>query len=58
MPVYEYKCKNCKHRFELLVSIKADPADIKCPECGAGNPEKQFSAFSSKTGACSSKGFS
>jgi putative FmdB family regulatory protein len=32
MPLYEYKCKKCGHRFELIQSFSAeDPKE--CPAC-------------------------
>ncbi len=34
MPVYEYKCKNCKSGFEVTHSMKDNP-EISCPLCGA-----------------------
>ena len=30
MPIYEYECRECDHRFELLVLGSETPA---CPEC-------------------------
>lgn len=32
MPTYEYACKHCGHRFELLQKISAPPLE-KCPKC-------------------------
>ena len=33
MPIYDYKCAQCGHRFDLLRSISnRDP--VKCPKCG------------------------
>ena len=32
MPVYEYRCNKCGHRFELFHSIK-DTARKRCPRC-------------------------
>ncbi|MCK9430102.1 MAG: zinc ribbon domain-containing protein [Candidatus Omnitrophica bacterium] len=32
MPTYEYECLSCKHKFEVLQSIKAKPI-TKCPKC-------------------------
>ncbi|MBU0573433.1 MAG: FmdB family zinc ribbon protein [Candidatus Margulisiibacteriota bacterium] len=32
MPLYEYKCKDCGHVFEIKQSIKEDPLRF-CPEC-------------------------
>ena len=34
MPLYEYQCKKCKHRFEKIQKF-SDPPVRKCPECGA-----------------------
>jgi putative FmdB family regulatory protein len=33
MPTYEYRCRECGHRFEVFHSIK-DDAPRRCPECG------------------------
>ena len=33
MPIYEYKCKKCHHRFEKIQKF-SDPPVTKCPECG------------------------
>lgn len=34
MPLYEYECKKCHHRFELIEKFDA-PEHRKCPKCGA-----------------------
>ncbi len=34
MPVYEYKCGECEHKFELSHGYSKDTGDIKCPKCG------------------------
>ena len=33
MPLYEYQCKKCGHRFEKIMKF-SDPPIKKCPECG------------------------
>lgn len=33
MPLYEYQCKKCRHRFEKIQKF-SDPPIKKCPECG------------------------
>jgi putative FmdB family regulatory protein len=33
VPLYEYQCKKCKHRFEKIQKF-SDPPVRKCPECG------------------------
>jgi putative FmdB family regulatory protein len=42
MPLYEYQCLKCKHRFEKIQQF-SDPEIKKCPECG-GKVEKLHSA--------------
>ncbi|HET7034720.1 MAG TPA: FmdB family zinc ribbon protein [Thermomicrobiaceae bacterium] len=33
MPIYEYACKSCGHRFEQKQSFHDEPVAV-CPECG------------------------
>ena len=33
MPLYEYECKKCDHRFERIQKF-SDPHVKKCPDCG------------------------
>jgi putative FmdB family regulatory protein len=42
VPLYEYQCKKCKHRFEKIQKF-SDRVVKKCPECG-GPVEKLLSA--------------
>ena len=42
MPLYEYECKKCHHRFEKIQKF-SDPHVRKCPECG-GPIEQVISA--------------
>ena len=42
MPLYEYKCVKCGHRFEKIESLGASETK-KCPKCGA-KAERQFAA--------------
>jgi putative FmdB family regulatory protein len=42
VPLYEYQCKKCKHRFEKIQKF-SDPPVRKCPECG-GPVEKLLHA--------------
>ena len=37
MPLYEYKCNKCAHRFEKIEKVNA-PEIAKCPKCGAKAP--------------------
>ena len=47
MPLYEYQCKKCKSKFEVLQGINADNKGLKCPTCGTLEPTKVFSRFAS-----------
>jgi putative FmdB family regulatory protein len=42
MPLYEYQCKKCHHRFERIQKF-SDPHVKKCPDCG-GPVEQMVSA--------------
>ena len=42
MPLYEYECKKCGHRFERIQKF-SDPHVKKCPDCG-GAVEQVISA--------------
>jgi putative FmdB family regulatory protein len=41
VPIYEYQCKKCGHKFEKI-QLFSDPPIKKCPECG-GAVEKLIS---------------
>ncbi|MGB7062532.1 MAG: zinc ribbon domain-containing protein [Candidatus Zixiibacteriota bacterium] len=64
MPIYEYKCRKCGHRFDVLQKMGEDGKELKCPKCGVDNPTKVFSTFASagssakSSSNCSSTGFS
>jgi putative FmdB family regulatory protein len=34
MPLYEYQCDACAHRFEVIQQYKDAPIDV-CPKCGS-----------------------
>ncbi len=42
MPIFEYVCRECNHRFELLIQ---GSAEATCPQCKTTELDKQFSAF-------------
>ena len=42
MPLYEYQCKKCGHRFEKIQKFSDKPIK-KCPDCG-GSVEQLLSA--------------
>lgn len=42
MPIFEYVCRKCSHRFEVIVLGRTAPS---CPSCGGADLEKAFSVF-------------
>ena len=42
MPLYDYQCKKCGHRFEKIQKF-SDPEIKECPQCG-GEVERLLSA--------------
>lgn len=68
MPLYEFECRKCDHRFEeLLTSAEAKDGKVKCPACGSARIEREFSAFATHSegsggsisggGGCGNRGF-
>jgi putative FmdB family regulatory protein len=45
VPIYEYACQSCGHRFEELVGSHAggEAAEVACPECGSAKIERLLS---------------
>ena len=43
MPLYEYECEACAHRFERIQKFSDPPADT-CPSCGKGPVRKLLSS--------------
>ena len=49
MPIYQYVCRKCAHPFEeLMFTGDAPPA---CPECHAGDAERQLSVVARPRGS-------
>jgi len=46
MPMFEYVCRDCRHRFETLVTSERQPS---CPMCHGRGLEKQLSVFAVST---------
>lgn len=57
MPVYEYKCPKCGHKFERLAKHDTPPPD--CPSCGHKPVEKLMSVttFKLKGGGWAEDGY-
>jgi len=43
VPLYEYECGKCRHRFERIQKY-SDPLVRKCPSCKTGRVRKLLSA--------------
>ena len=43
MPLYEYRCEACEHRFEVIQKFSDSPIAV-CPVCGQGPVEKLLSS--------------
>jgi putative FmdB family regulatory protein len=43
VPLYEYECQACKHRFERIQQY-SDPIVKKCPKCGKKRVKKLLSS--------------
>jgi putative FmdB family regulatory protein len=46
MPLYEYVCDKCNHRFELLRALSASGEEASCPRC-QGRARRVLSPFAS-----------
>jgi putative FmdB family regulatory protein len=55
MPIFEYVCSECDHRFEALVRGGEAP---RCPACAGDRLQKQLSVFAvgAKSAAAPSPG--
>lgn len=58
MPLYEYQCSQCGHRFEVLQRMGEGAEALTCPRCQAARPEKKFSTFASGAGSSPASGAS
>ena len=49
MPTYEYLCKKCNRKFELVERVSQHAAAHKCPKCGSRRVEPRMAEFFAKT---------
>lgn len=54
MPIYEFRCQECKTLFESLVTSCDAISDVSCTECGSANIKKTISASSYRLNSGSS----
>ena len=45
MPIFEYVCSECGHRFEKLVLSASRAKNIQCPQCSSKSVNKALSTF-------------
>jgi len=45
MPLYEYRCRGCDERFEVLQRLGAGADGLLCPRCGEHDPQRVLSTF-------------
>lgn len=50
MPIYEFRCSECKKRFEKLCVMGETGEGLACPNCGAVKPIRVMSSFKSSGG--------
>ncbi len=46
MPIYEYKCSDCGHIFEILTTSSDDAGKVQCSKCKSDKVAKIISAGS------------
>jgi putative FmdB family regulatory protein len=45
VPIYEFACRSCAHRFEELVKANGSSPIVPCPSCGSDQTLRLMSAF-------------
>ena len=54
MPIFEYACNQCHHRFEVLVRSSQS---VNCPKCQSENLRRLLSVFNSTTASATPQSF-
>lgn len=51
MPRYEYRCENCRKKFDVVLTLAEKERGKKtaCPKCGGRKVTQQFGSFFAKT---------
>ena len=50
MPIFEYVCAECGHKFEKLVLSARRASEVRCPVCNSTTVNKAISAFGVASG--------
>ncbi len=45
MPIYEFRCDDCRRRVEIYTQGFSPPSGKICPHCGSSNLTRIFSSF-------------
>lgn len=45
MPIYEYRCSNCRRRVDIFVQGFSPPANPSCSKCGSKELSRIYSSF-------------
>jgi putative FmdB family regulatory protein len=45
MPIFEFRCKDCRQVFEKLVAASAAAGEQECPHCGSRSVTRLLSMF-------------
>jgi putative FmdB family regulatory protein len=58
MPIYQYECEKCSHRFESVRQMSQADTGLRCPQCGRETAKKVFAPFftPSAGGSCAPRG--
>ncbi len=46
MPIFEYQCQKCSHRFEIIQGSFSRREEIRCPRCGFDQVQRLVSLCS------------
>ena len=57
MPLYEYVCEGCDHRYEAMQALSAKPEETLCPKCNTTQSRRIMSSFASKIVGTHKPGF-
>ena len=58
MPIYEFRCAECGHIQEFILSNSADQPELKCKECQGEDLERVLSSVSYSMGSSGDRGAS
>ncbi len=47
MPIYEYRCTDCRKKFEVLILKPVEESPLRCTHCGGTNVKRLISRFTS-----------